>query len=473
MFELFFLGTGASVPSRDRGLPCVALRRGRDVVLFDCGEGTQRQIMVSPVSFMKVRAILVTHLHGDHFYGLPGLLQTMGLMDRKDPLVVAGPPGFAAALKASLESCEGDIPYELDVREVAPGDTLRIGELSVDVFATSHGIESRGFVVREPDTVGRVDPEKARAFGLHSEEIRRIVAGGTSRGHTMDEIAAPDLKGLSVGYTGDTTPCGTMDEGLAGVDAIVTESTYSADDGKLAVAHNHSTCADAASMAVRCGARALFLVHISNRYKDRAPIAEQARSIFPATYLPDDFDRYELTRGAVRKVEERPGERFPDSDELEDVGLGDHADELPLPRDEDGGVVAHHGRDRGYGRVLGHQWEGLLHDRGHGGVLEVLHGLPAADEVEDAPLRDAADRGVVLEDRELGEPSGPHELGGDPDLVGALDADDVRGGHIRRGDVLAAALGHVVEGLEELDDAGVAGLDASPLDLRDGALADA
>lgn len=300
MLDVLFLGTGASLPSRDRALPGVAVRNGPDIVLFDCGEGTQRQIMVSPFSFMKLRAVFVTHMHGDHFYGLPGLLQTMGMMNRREPLTVCGPEGFSAALGTALGLCEGEIPYELDVRDVSPGDVVRAGRMGVSVFATDHGIRSQGYVLREPDSTGRVDPNKMRALGLPSEDVRRVVGGEAVGGVSYADIAAPDRRGTSLAYTGDTRPCATLDEAVAGADAIVHESTYSADDADLAGRYLHSTCADAAAAAARAGAKALFLVHVSNRYKDRRRLLEQARAVFPETYMPEDLALYHVTRKGVR-----------------------------------------------------------------------------------------------------------------------------------------------------------------------------
>ena len=162
MFDYLFLGTGASVPSRDRALPCVAVRRGADIILFDCGEGSQRQLMVSRFSFMKIRGIFVTHLHGDHFYGLPGLLQTMGMSGRTDPLLVCGPEGFSEALRSCLEVCEGEIGYPLEMRDVGPGDRVGVAGMTVEVFATEHGIASQGYVLRD-GPARKIDTAKAEA----------------------------------------------------------------------------------------------------------------------------------------------------------------------------------------------------------------------------------------------------------------------------------------------------------------------
>ena len=142
MLDLVFLGTGAAVPSRDRAMSSVALKNGPSVVLFDCAEGTQRQLMLSPVSFMKVDAIFVTHMHGDHMLGLPGLLQTMGFAGRDRPLTVCGPAGFRRSLEMLLGACEGDVEYDLDVRELSSGERVKVSGATVTAFATEHGTSS-------------------------------------------------------------------------------------------------------------------------------------------------------------------------------------------------------------------------------------------------------------------------------------------------------------------------------------------
>lgn len=306
MFDILFLGTGASVPSRQKGLPCVAVRRGSDIVLFDCGEGSQRQLMISPFSFMKVRAIFITHQHGDHFYGLPGLLQTMGLMGRREPLLVCGPPGCSAALKVLLEVCEGDLEYELDARDVSPGDTVAVKDMTVSVFATDHGIPSQGYVLREPDARGRIDAKRAASLGIGGKDFSLLEAGETVNGVTLADVSDPPRRGLSVAYSGDTRVCQSEKEALAGVDALVHESTYMFRDSELAREHFHSTAADVAEMAAEIGVGHLFLVHVSNRYKDTSPALGEARKSFRDVRVPEDFEMFRLSRSGVREL---PGKK--------------------------------------------------------------------------------------------------------------------------------------------------------------------
>ncbi len=302
MFDLLFLGTGASIPSRNRALPCVAVKRGPDIVLFDCGEGSQRQLMQSRFSFMKIRAIFITHLHGDHFYGLPGLLQTMGMSGRKDPLIVCGPAGLKDALTTCLNVCEGEIEYPVDIRDVGPDDVIDVNDMNVTVFKTEHEILSQGYVIREPDPVAKVDKAKAAEYGIFGKDFRVLEKGGVVNGVSMNDIVLPHVPGRSVAYTGDTVKCDSVIEAVRGVDVLIHESTYSSSEEGHAVEHNHSTAAWAAEVAKEAGVGTLFLTHISNRYKNRDVLLREATEIFPNTLVPSDFDLYTMTKNGIRSA---------------------------------------------------------------------------------------------------------------------------------------------------------------------------
>ncbi len=302
MFDLLFLGTGASIPSRDSALPCVAVRRGSDIILFDCGEGSQRQLMCSRLSFMKIRGIFITHLHGDHFFGLPGLLQTMGMSGRTDPLVVCGPQGFSDALRMSLSVCEGEIEYPLEIRDVAPGDIVRINDLTVSVFKTEHGILSQGYVLREPDTRGTIDGKRARDLGLEGKDFRELENGGTVNGIVLGDVSSPAVPGRSVAYTGDTMKCQTIADAVKGVDVLIHEATYAEAEKENAEKHFHCTALAAAETAKEAGVKVLMLVHASNRYKDRGVLLEEAKAVFPETYVPSDFDFFTMTKTGIRSI---------------------------------------------------------------------------------------------------------------------------------------------------------------------------
>ncbi|MDO5853953.1 MAG: ribonuclease Z [Thermoplasmata archaeon] len=301
--DLFFLGTSAAVPSKQRSTSCVAVREGADVILFDCGEGSQRQIMASPVSFMKIRAILISHMHGDHIFGLPGLLQTMGLSERKEPLTVYGPRGLAAFVESTMsltEDEDAEAPYSIIVAELDGGEEFTVRGFSVKCFRTEHGMMSLGYVLRQPDRPGKLDHRKALELGIRDgPDMARLKNGEAVGDVRPEDVIGPSVPGLSVAYTGDTRPCGSTVENVAGVDVLIHEATYMDSEARNAAEHNHSTAAEAARVAKEAGVRHLILTHISHRYDDREAVAAEARAIFPETYAAEDMEMYQVTRGGI------------------------------------------------------------------------------------------------------------------------------------------------------------------------------
>ncbi len=303
--EILFLGTGASVPSRNRSTSCIALRSGSDIILMDCGEGSQRQIMVSPFSFMKVRAILITHLHGDHILGLPGLLQTMGLLGRADPLDVYGPEGFTKALGAMMSASEGVTTYEVTARDVVPGESFMVRSMKVSTFATEHGIPSVGYSVSEPDLPGKLDRAKALALGVKDgPDMARLKRGEDVGNVRSEQVVGPTIKGIRVVYTGDTKKALSIAEAAEGADVLIHESTFMDKESALAESHFHSTSRQAAETAKAAGVRYLLLTHISGRYDDhRDEVLAEAREAFENTIIVDDFDLYDVSPRSIRKIE--------------------------------------------------------------------------------------------------------------------------------------------------------------------------
>ena len=306
--DILFLGTSAAVPSKDRSTSCIAVREGRDIVLLDCGEGSQRQLMASPFSFMKIGAVLISHLHGDHVFGLPGLIQTMGLSGRTEPLAVYGPKGIAGFVSAAMEATEGEAPYELDVVELEGGESFEVRGFSVECFRTDHGMLSLGFVLREPDRPGRLDHAKALELGVRDGPDMARLKSGLPVGNVLPEqVMGPSVPGLSVAYSGDTLPSESTVEAVRGVDVLIHEATYLGSESERAREHMHSTAEQAATIASEAGVSHLILTHMSHRYDDRSMLEAEARSVFPESYAADDMEMFTLGRGGMTIA--RPDQR--------------------------------------------------------------------------------------------------------------------------------------------------------------------
>ncbi|MCL2142835.1 MAG: ribonuclease Z [Methanomassiliicoccaceae archaeon] len=290
MVDILFAGTGSSIPSRERSLPCVALRTGRDVILFDCGEGSQRQIMISPFSFMRIKAIFISHLHGDHLLGLPGLLQTMSMSGRKDDILLVGPAGFRDSVNCLTRACNGEIDYKTDIIEAADGDTFVFKDFVVRAFAVSHGIDALGFAFEENERRGRFDRAKAISLGLTpGPDFSRLQNGETVNNVRPGDVIGPPRRGRKIVYSGDTSKCHRLTEMAKGADVLIHEATYSFADSELAREHMHSTSHDAASAARDADVSVLIVTHMSNRYDDLGVIEKECRGIFPNTVLAKDM----------------------------------------------------------------------------------------------------------------------------------------------------------------------------------------
>ena len=303
MLEITFLGTGAGVPSKDRAMSAVAVRQGSQVTLFDCAEGTQRQLMISKLSFMKIDQIFITHLHGDHMLGLPGLIQTMGMSGRKSPLDVYGPKGIRDAVLGMLNACEGVYEYDLHITELEPSERLEFKTHAVTAFPTRHGVPSLGFRYEENETPGAFDKAKAISLGISpGPDFGRLQRGETVNGVRPEQVMDPPKKGLSVVYTGDTVPDESVVIGSKGADVLIHDSTYDVGEVERAALHMHSTCGQAAEIAKRASVRYLLLTHFSHRYDDGTVLQDHAREIFGNTFSVNDFDIFELTRSELRPV---------------------------------------------------------------------------------------------------------------------------------------------------------------------------
>lgn len=291
--SLFFAGTAGSVPSARRGLPAILLRRGGDAVLFDCGEGTQRQLIRS-VGLPDVSHVFLTHFHTDHWLGLPGMLKSFDLRDRHSALTVCGPPG-TAKLFGQIGFVYGRLDYPFAVRELDPGEKVALGEgCYVAPFPVRHRGTSYGYAIVEETRRGRFDAERAAALGIpFGPDYGRLERGETVDGVTPDQVIGPDRPGRKVVISGDTAPCETLRVAAHQADVLVHEATFLHEEAERAQQTQHSTARQAAELARDAEVRLLALTHLSSRYGGRE-IRDEAREVFPEAVVPRDFDLIEV-----------------------------------------------------------------------------------------------------------------------------------------------------------------------------------
>jgi ribonuclease Z len=286
------------MPTAQRAPAALLVRRGGDRLLFDCAEGTQRQLLRSSVGLVELGEVFVTHFHADHILGLPGLFKTFSLRGRERPLEVYGPRGLVDLL-GSLKRVVGKLSYDVRVIELEPGDVLERDGYRLATFAVSHGVPAVGWSLIEGTRPGRFDVEAADALGVPSGPAR----GALQRGESVtcpdgsmvnaDQVLGPPRPGRKIVITGDTAPAETIVEAGWGADVFVTEATFSEEERERAQETMHQTAAQAAAIAKRANVGLLALTHLSNRYFG-PEIAREAREIFPETVVPRDFDVVEV-----------------------------------------------------------------------------------------------------------------------------------------------------------------------------------
>jgi ribonuclease Z len=291
--DIVFLGTAGSMPTAQRAPAALLVRRGGDKLLFDCAEGTQRQLLRSSVGLLELEEVFVTHFHADHVLGLPGMFKTFSLRGRELPLTVYGPRGLVDLL-GSLKRVVGKLTYELKLVEVDPGDVLQRDGYRLATFGVAHGVSALGWSLIEATRPGRFDVERADALGVPSGPERGALQRGETVGDVKPEdVLGPPRPGRKVVVTGDTAPSDEIVEAAWGADVLVTEATFAEEERERAAETNHQTAAQAAEVAQRANVGLLALTHLSNRYFG-PEIAEEARAIFPETVVPRDFDVVEV-----------------------------------------------------------------------------------------------------------------------------------------------------------------------------------
>lgn len=290
MITVTLLGTAATMPLPDRALTAAVLECSGHSLLFDCGEGTQAAARRAGVSLMKLDGICLTHWHGDHIFGLPGLLQTLGCQGREKPLALFAPAGDAGLLEA-LRVLTGPLPYPLRPALLPPEglDLTALGwpaGAALSAFPTRHRVASQGYCFTLA-RAGKFDPQRARALGVAMPLWGRLQKGETvSAGERLvrpEEVLGPARRGLRVVFSGDTAPCPGLEEAARGADLLLCDATYPTDDyADQAALYGHSTFPQCGALAARAGARRLWLVHYSPIIQQPEAYLGEARAAFPA-----------------------------------------------------------------------------------------------------------------------------------------------------------------------------------------------
>jgi ribonuclease Z len=307
ILELLFLGTGAGVPAKERNVTAIALQlleeRGA-TWLFDCGEATQHQILRTSIRPRRIENIFITHLHGDHIFGLPGLLGSRSFQGGETPLTVYGPKGIRAFLGTAISVSSTRLKYDLQVIEIEEGTVFEDERFAVIAKQLDHGIPSYGFRIVEKDLPGTLLVDKLKALGVRPGPIYQEIKLGKTvqleNGMVIDgrEFVGPPQKGRIVTILGDTRYCEASIELAKEADVLVHEATFAAEESDLAHDYFHSTAVQAAEVAVRAGAKKLILTHISSRYQGMLSeqLLVEARNVFPNTQLAADFSSFPIAR---------------------------------------------------------------------------------------------------------------------------------------------------------------------------------
>lgn len=299
--QVIFLGTAASIPTVARGLPSVAVKRKNEIIMFDCGEGVQRQMIKSGVGFHKKMKVFVSHMHGDHVLGLPGLLQSMSLLDRTRKLEVYGPVGVKAFISCIQRTVQFVLTFPLEIHEIkSDGTVCKEKEYYVQAAYTDHVIPNIAYALTEEPRPGRFNPEKAKALGVpegplwsklqHGENVK-VPSGKLIE---PSQVVGPMRPGRKIAYSGDTRPTKSLVTLAQKADLLIHEATLEDELRERAKEDGHSTPSQAAQTAKKAKVKRLILTHVSSRYKSSEPLVNQARRIFPDVEVATDFMKVEI-----------------------------------------------------------------------------------------------------------------------------------------------------------------------------------
>ncbi|MEM2342133.1 MAG: ribonuclease Z [Candidatus Bathyarchaeia archaeon] len=299
--RIIFLGTSASIPTNDRSLPSIIIQHEGDILMFDCGEGTQRQMIKAGIGLNRKMIVFITHMHGDHVLGLPGMIQTMSLLGRDKLLQIYGPTGIKNFMESIFRTVKFWLSFPVEIYEVNyEGVIYKNKQYEVQASWTEHTVQSLAYAFIEKPRPGRFHPEKAIALGVPKGPLWSMLQKGVeirlSDGRIIKplDVVEPPRPGRKIVYSGDTRPSEKIIELARDADALIHEATLSDELLERAKEEGHSTPSEAAQVALKANVKLLFLTHISARYCDSKILLDQARKIFPNTYIPNDLEKIEI-----------------------------------------------------------------------------------------------------------------------------------------------------------------------------------
>ncbi len=296
--EIIFLGTSSAVPTLERNHPSIALRAFAEVMLFDCGEGTQRQLIEAKISPMKITKIFISHFHGDHILGLGGLIQSLGFRGREKDLDIYGPKGLHKIINAISSFGYFQINYNLNIHEIQDGTVIETEDYVVECAKVEHNIPSYAYSIREKKKPLFLR-EKAEELGIPPGPLYGKLHNGEEvefEGRIIkpEQVLGEAKKGNKISYSGDTRPCEAMIRLARDSDILIHESTYEAEDYQRAVDNAHSTSVEAAEIAREANVNELVLTHISTRYTSDENRKSEAQKVFKNTKVARDYMKIDL-----------------------------------------------------------------------------------------------------------------------------------------------------------------------------------
>ncbi len=298
--KIIFLGTGGSWPTVKRNVASVAIKRGSEIILFDCGEGTQRQFQKSKLSYMQISKVFISHFHGDHFLGLPGLFQTMQLNDRTTPLHIYGPEGIDHLLNQLLSLGYFKPSYSIIAHDISTKSSLDFDDYFVKILEVDHGVPTYAYSLEEKLRAGKFNKTKALELGIPEGPLFSKLQKGNkiklNDGTVISprDVLGPSREGRKIVISGDTRPCKKMIKFAKNADILIHDSTFDSSLEEIANQYGHTTSRQAAIIAKEAKVDTLFLTHISPRYLNNNSMEEDAREIFTKSFVPKDFEEFEI-----------------------------------------------------------------------------------------------------------------------------------------------------------------------------------